>query len=68
MPKQTGKVKFFNEEKGFGFITDTATGKDVFIHATKLDGVIIEEKDEVTFDVSQGQKGLEAHNVHVIQD
>ena len=68
MPTQTGTVKFFNEDKGFGFITDDETGKDVFVHASKLHGEIIEEKDKVTYDVSQGQKGLEASNVHLIQD
>lgn len=62
MPK--GKVKFFNESKGFGFITDES-GKDIFVHAT---GLIedVREGDEVEFETKDGKKGLNAVNVQVV--
>lgn len=63
---KTGTVKFFNEAKGFGFITDNETGKDVFIHATGLIDEI-RENDSVTFEVTEGKKGLNATNVKVTQ-
>lgn len=58
-----GTVKFFNESKGFGFITPDDGGKDVFVHANGLDGLQIDEGDSVSFDVEEGQKGLNAVNV-----
>lgn len=60
---KTGTVKFFNEAKGFGFITDE-NGKDVFVHATGLNDEI-RENDVVTFEVQEGKKGLNAINVSV---
>ncbi len=59
---KTGKVKFFNEEKAFGFIKDDETGEDVFVHASGLKDKI-RENDAVTFDTQQGKKGLNAVNV-----
>ncbi len=58
----TGKVKFFNETKGFGFIIDAGTGEDVFVHVS---GLIdnIREGDTVTFDLQRGKKGMNAVNV-----
>jgi len=57
-----GKVKFFNESKGFGFITETETGIDYFVHASNLVDKI--KKDElVTFELQDGQKGPKAINV-----
>lgn len=59
-----GKVKFFNESKGFGFITDNETGTEYFVHSTGLTEDI-HENDEVEFEVEQGRKGLNAVNVRV---
>jgi CspA family cold shock protein len=62
---QTGTVKFFNETKGFGFITPETGGKDVFVHSSGLIDEI-RENDKVQFEVESGQKGLNATNVKVI--
>lgn len=59
---KTGSVKFFNAEKGFGFIVDEETGKDVFVHKTGLVDNIRED-DKVEFEVEEGPKGLNATNV-----
>ena len=60
-----GTVKFFNDSKGFGFITPEEDGKDVFVHANGLvDG--IKEGDKVSYDVEESPKGLNATNVKVI--
>jgi cold shock protein len=61
----TGKVKWFNAEKGFGFIT-TEGGEDVFAHFSQIqkDGFkSLEEGEEVSFDVVEGQKGPQAANI-----
>jgi len=58
-----GKVKFFNERKGFGFIAGE-DGKEYFVHQTGLaEGVVLRENDSVTFDVEQGDRGPKAANV-----
>jgi len=58
-----GTVKFFNNLKGFGFIT-AEDGKDYFVHQTGLkEGVTLHDNDSVTFDVAQGDKGPKAVNV-----
>lgn len=57
-----GTVKFFNETKGFGFITPEGGGKDVFVHSTGLKDNI-RENDRVSYEVEQGQKGLNAVEV-----
>ncbi len=61
-----GTVKFFNNGKGFGFITPDDGGKDVFVHVNGLNGSSITEGDKVSYDVEEGQKGLNAVNVAVI--
>ncbi|MES2836560.1 MAG: cold shock domain-containing protein [Bacteroidota bacterium] len=56
-----GTVKFFNEAKGFGFIKED-NGQEIFVHVSGLRDEV-RENDEVTFDVEQGKKGLNATNV-----
>ncbi len=66
MSKTTGTVKWFNEEKGFGFITQDNGGADVFVHfrAIVSEGFkTLSEGQKVEFDTEQGQKGLQAANV-----
>ena len=60
---KTGTVKFFNESKGFGFITLDDGSGDVFVHVNNLAGGPIQERDKVKFEVQQGRKGPEAVNV-----
>lgn len=58
-----GTVKFFNHSKGFGFIAGE-DGKEVFVHKTALgEGVTLNDNDQVTFDVEQGERGPKAVNV-----
>jgi cold shock protein len=57
-----GTVKFFNESKGFGFIKDAESQEEYFVHVSGLKEEI-RENDEVTFDLQEGRKGLNAVNV-----
>ncbi|ALI97758.1 cold-shock protein [Rufibacter tibetensis] len=57
-----GTVKFFNDEKGFGFIKDAASGQEYFVHVSGTSEEL-RENDEVTFDLQEGRKGLNAVNV-----
>jgi CspA family cold shock protein len=64
--RKNGTVKFYNEAKGFGFITDE-TGTDIFVHVSGLIDEI-RENDVVTFEVTEGKKGLNAVNVEVEEE
>lgn len=69
MSKTTGTVKWFNAEKGFGFIAQDDGGDDVFVHfrAIQCDGYkTLEEGQRVTFETEKGPKGLQAANVQAI--
>ncbi|CAA9291317.1 MAG: Cold shock protein of CSP family [uncultured Cytophagales bacterium] len=59
---QSGTVKFFNETKGFGFITTDGSNQDIFVHVSGLVDEI-RENDKVNFQVEQGRKGPNAVNV-----
>ena len=59
-----GKVKFYNYSKGYGFINDDETGSDIFVHATGLKEKI-KDGDVVTFEITEGKKGLNAVNVQL---
>ena len=61
----TGTVKFYNDVKGFGFIKDTNSEKEYFVHSSGLKDSINDD-DEVTFDLEEGKKGLNAVNVKLI--
>ncbi len=63
--QNTGTVKFFNEEKRYGFISESGTGKDFFVHANNIKQPI-KSNDKVEFDIQQGNKGPEAVNVRVV--
>ncbi|MCP4915062.1 MAG: cold-shock protein [Oligoflexia bacterium] len=52
-----GKVKFFNEEKGYGFITPEDGGNDIFVHITAVEGGTLSTDDQVTYEIGEGQKG-----------
>jgi len=54
---KTGTVKFFNESKGFGFITQEDSGKDLFVHISAIEHGPLYENDRVEFEIGEGQKG-----------
>jgi CspA family cold shock protein len=66
---ETGTVKWFNDGKGFGFITPEMGGKDLFAHFKEIRGdgfKSLSEGQRVTYEVTQGQKGLQASNIRII--
>ena len=69
MSTQLGKVKWFNNEKGFGFITPQDGGKDLFVHYTdiRVDGFrTLKEEQQVSYIVAEGSKGPQAKEVTVV--
>jgi CspA family cold shock protein len=65
----TGTVKWFSDEKGFGFITPDDAGKDLFVHHTAIQGDgyrSLSEGAKVSYDAQQGDKGPQAANVQVV--
>jgi CspA family cold shock protein len=65
----TGTVKWYNDSKGFGFITQDGGGEDVFCHQSAVQATgfrSLSEGQRVEFEVKQGPKGLQAANVHVV--
>jgi len=66
---ETGIVKWFNSEKGYGFITPDSGGKDLFAHFSAIQGAgykSLEEGQRVSFTAEQGQKGPQATNIQVL--
>ncbi|TKS96337.1 cold-shock protein [Streptomyces lasalocidi] len=67
--RQTGTVKWFNDEKGFGFITPDSGGDDLFVHFRSIesDGFkSLKEGQQVSFVANRGQKGMQAEEVYVL--
>jgi len=65
----TGLVKWFNSEKGYGFITPEDGGKDIFAHFSEIQAQgykTLEENQRVSFDLGDGPKGVSAKNIRVV--
>lgn len=65
---QTGTVKFFNEEKGYGFITNEQTGKDIFVHVSGIKNQSLVQGERVNYEEEDGKKGKIATAVVVIKN
>lgn len=67
--RQTGTVKWFNDEKGYGFITPQSGGEDLFVHFKAIQSAgfkSLKEGQQVTFVAARGQKGMQAEEVQVV--
>ena len=62
----TGKVKFFNNDKGFGFITPDDGGKDIFVHITAVESGQLNQDQKVEYEIGEGKKGPCAVQVKTI--
>lgn len=62
----TGVVKFFNDEKGFGFITPDDGGDDLFVHTSAVQGGMLNDNDKVEYEIGEGRKGPCAVDVRKI--
>ena len=63
----TGTVKFFNEAKGYGFITNDESGEDVFVHVSSLNGISLKEGSKVEYVEEEGKKGEQATNITLVE-
>ena len=63
---KTGTVKFFKQDKGFGFIKETGTENEYFVHISGVNGDTLNQDDEVEFDLVEGKKGLNAVDVTLV--
>lgn len=64
---RTGTIKFFIESKGYGFITDDETGRDIFVHASGVRAENLKEGDKVNFEEEEGRKGKIAAQVTLVK-
>lgn len=66
---EKGTVKWFDEQKGFGFITSDIGGKDYFVHATNVETLdhVLEKGERVEFEIGEGPKGPQAKNVRALK-
>ncbi|MFP6887742.1 uncharacterized protein METZ01_LOCUS160396 [marine metagenome] len=62
-----GKIKWFDNEKGYGFIVQDEGGNDLFVHHSETDGYLLQEGDSVEFEIGEGQKGPCAVQVKKVQ-
>ena len=63
----TGKIKWFDNEKGYGFIVQDEGGNDLFVHHSETDGYLLQEGESVEFEIGEGQKGPCAVQVKKVQ-
>ena len=63
---KTGIIKFFNEAKGYGFVTDDESKEDLFVNVTGLNGTTVQQNDRVEFETQEGRKGINAVNIRKI--